>query len=185
MKFSRVLAEINKDYKKKIVNRDKDLEVSISKVRGKEFYEILSLVTNDFDKDCERALSNVAEVAKKKFIAKKEQKEEKEKKVALTKANKPKNKYQKFINQFVFLQSDVAEKAYIENTRFSKVLRLNANDFYAYEVYLIAESQGISFKSGFEQLYGSKDEVDVEEGEVEKGGDEDIENRGEGEEGEK
>ena len=67
------------------------------------------------------------------------------------KAEKTLNKYQEFIAQFVSSQVDVSEKASIENTRFTKVLNLTADDFYAYEVFSIAKSQGLKPKSAFEQ----------------------------------
>lgn len=148
MKFNKFLQRINKDYEE-IVSKEPSLasiklDVDLSKIRGKDFYRVLILITEDFDKDCKTALFEIAEGAKKKYQNKYSKK---------GKENKSLNSYQEFINQFIVLQSDIAENASIENTRFTKVLNQQANDFYAYEVYSIVISRGITAKSAFEQLY--------------------------------
>lgn len=148
MKFNKFLQSLHKDYEKliseKLLLESIKLDIDLSKVRGKDFYRVLILVTKDFDKDCKNALAEIADGAKKKYQNKYSQK---------GKENKSLNNYQEFINQFIVLQSDIADSASIENTRFTKILKLQANDFYAYEVYAIAISKGITPKSAFEQLY--------------------------------
>jgi len=152
MKFNKFLQTLNKDYEKLISVQPSlesiKLDVDLSKVRGKDFYRVLIFVAIDFDKDSKNALAEIAEGAKKKYQSKYSQKRIE---------NKSLNNYQEFINQFIVLQSDIADSASIENTRFTKILKLQANDFYAYEVYAIAISQGITPKSAFEQLY--KEEI--------------------------
>ncbi|WP_367329762.1 hypothetical protein [Sphingobacterium multivorum] len=101
-------------------------------------------LSNDFDKDCENALSEIANTAHKKYLAKQKGK---------VKNNKKLNTYQKFITQFVSSQAEVSEKAGIENTRFTKVLNQTADDFYAHEVFSIAKSQNMKLIDAFEQLY--------------------------------
>lgn len=150
MTFNRFIRTIKKDFEevlnKKIPSKEVNsiLNSRLDTVKGQDFYKILVLVSSNFDQDCERAFKEIIQTKKKEYLKKKSSK--------VTK-NKKSNRYQDFINQFVVLQSDIADEAYIENTRFTKVLNLQNNGFYAYEVYTIAISQGISAKSAFEQLY--------------------------------
>lgn len=121
-----------------------NLNLDLGKVRGKDFYNVMIKLSSDFDNDCEIAFHEIAKGAAKKY---------QKKKALKTTTTKKKNKYQKFVDQFIVLQEDVADRASIDGSRFSKVLKLQYNDFYAFEVYAIAKSQEISPKSAFEQLY--------------------------------
>ncbi|ERJ60036.1 hypothetical protein [Sphingobacterium paucimobilis] len=67
------------------------------------------------------------------------------------------NSFEKFVNQFLVDQKDVASSAGIDPTRFNKVLKRDRNDFYAYEVYHLSISQKIKAKRAFEQLYKNVD----------------------------
>ncbi|WP_312789848.1 hypothetical protein [Sphingobacterium sp.] len=148
MKFDKFLKTLNKDFEAILLNKypleSLQLNSDLSTVKGRVFYKTVILLSNNFDQDCENALSEIANTAQKKFLKKQKDK---------IGAEKTLNKYQKFIGQFVSSQADVSEKASIENTRFTKVLNLTADDFYAYEVFSIARSQGITSKNAFEQLY--------------------------------
>lgn len=150
MTFNRFIRTIKKDFEevlnKKIPSKEVNsiLNSRLDTVKGQDFYKILVLVSSNFDQDCERAFQEIIQTKKKEYLKKKSSKVAK---------NKKSNRYQDFINQFIVLQSDIADEAYIENTRFTKVLNLQNNGFYAYEVYTIAISQGISAKRAFEQLY--------------------------------
>ncbi len=150
MTFNRFIRTIKKDFEgilnQKMPNKEVNsiLNSRLDTVKGQDFYKVLILISSDFDKDCKRAFKEVIQTKKKEYLRKKNSK---------TTKSKKSNRYQDFINQFVVLQSDIADKAHIENTRFTKVLNLQNNGFYAYEVYSIAISQGISAKSAFEQLY--------------------------------
>ncbi|PUV22899.1 hypothetical protein [Sphingobacterium athyrii] len=148
MKFDKFLKTLNKEFEAILSNKypleSLQLNSDLSTVKGRVFYKAVDLLSNNFDEDCENALSEIANSAQKKFSTKQKDK---------MRAEKTLNKYQKFIAQFVSSQGDVSEKASIENTRFTKVLNLTADDFYAYEVFLIAKSQNIGLKDAFEQLY--------------------------------
>lgn len=148
MKFDKFLKTLNKEFETILSStyplESFQLNSDLSTVKGRVFYKAVALLSNNFDEDIENALSETAKVAQKRFLLKQKDKK---------RAEKTLNKYQKFIAQFVSSQADVSEKAGIENTRFTKVLNLTADDFYAYEVFSIAKSQGITPKSAFEQLY--------------------------------
>ncbi len=148
MKFDKFLKTLNKEFETILSStyplESFQLNSDLSTVKGRVFYKAVALLSNNFDEDVENALSETAKVAQKRFLLKQKDKK---------RAEKTLNKYQKFIAQFVSSQADVSEKAGIENTRFTKVLNLTADDFYAYEVFSIAKSQGITPKSAFEQLY--------------------------------
>ncbi|QQT30889.1 hypothetical protein BCY89_15080 [Sphingobacterium siyangense] len=148
MKFEKFLKTLNKEFEA-ILSEKKPLESfqlnsDLSVVKGRNFYNAVKLLSNDFDKDCENALSEIASTAHKKYLAKQKGK---------VKNNKTLNTYQKFITQFVSSQAEVSEKAGIENTRFTKVLNQTADDFYAHEVFSIAKSQNMKLIDAFEQLY--------------------------------
>ncbi len=148
MKFDKFLKTLNKEFEAILSNKypleSLQLNSDLSAVKGRVFYKAVILLSNNFDEDSENALSEIANSAQKKFLTKQKDK---------MRAEKTLNKYQEFIAQFVSSQADVSEKANIENTRFTKVLNLTADDFYAYEVFSIAKSQGITSKTAFEQLY--------------------------------
>ncbi len=148
MKFEKFLTALNKEFEA-ILSDKKPLETfqlnsDLSVVKGRTFYNAVKLLSNDFEKDCENALSEISSTAHKKYLAKQK---------AIIKNKKTLNTYQKFINQFVSSQADVSEKAGIENTRFTKVLNQTADDFYAHEVFSIAKSQNMKLIDAFEQLY--------------------------------
>lgn len=148
MRFEKFLYTINKEFRTILSNKysleSLQLNSDLSKVKGKVFYNALTLLSINFEKDCDSALSEIASSIHKKFLAKQNGK---------IKNKKILNTYQKFIAQFVSSQADVSEKAGIENTRFTKVLNQTADDFYAYEVFSIAKSQNIPLKNAFDQLY--------------------------------
>lgn len=148
MKFEKFLYTLNKEFISILSNEypleSLQLNSDLSIVKGKVFYHVVTLLSSDFEKDCENALSEIASTAHKKYLAKQKGK---------IKNKKTLNTYQKFIAQFVSSQADVSEKACIENTRFTKVLNQTADDFYAYEVFSIAKSQNMMLKRAFEQLY--------------------------------
>lgn len=149
MTFERFLLKINKDIPG-ILSMNKDipndiieninatLKSEISTLRGKQFYYVLNAISKNFDSDCNKAFDE--------FLRMKKDKPKTNRKIET-------NKYRKFINQFLVLQQDIADKAGIENTRLSKILSGVVKDFLAHEVYAIAISQGISAKSAFDQLY--------------------------------
>ncbi len=148
MKFEKFLKTLNKDFEA-ILSEKKPLESfqlnsDLSAVKGRNFYNAVKLLSNDFDKDCENALSEIVSTVYRKYLAKQKGK---------VKNDKTLNNYQKFIAQFVSSQAEVSEKAGIENTRFTKVLNQTADDFYAHEVFSIAKSQNMKPIDAFEQLY--------------------------------
>lgn len=116
------------------------LKTDISAIRGREFYYLLNVVSDDFDLDCDLAFQHFVEAKRIKKPPK-------------SKPKKTANRYRIFIGQYTILQQDVADKASIDDTRLSKVLNRTVNDFFAYEVYSIAKSQGSQIKRAFEQLY--------------------------------
>lgn len=148
MKFDKFLKTLNKEFEVILSNKypleSLQLNSDLSTVKGRVFYKALELLSNNFDEDSENALSDIANATRKKYLTKQKEK---------IKTDKVLNRYQEFVAQFISSQADVSEKACIENTRFTKVLNLTADDFYAYEVFSIAKSQGIKPKSAFEQLY--------------------------------
>lgn len=149
MNFARLLKNITSDFDDIIIKHYEREDIGIilntklSSLKGGDFYKIMILVSEDFDRDCENAFEQILKDKRKEF----------EKRSPNTKSKKSENKFQKFIDQFIILQSDVAYSANIENTRFTKVLNRQYVDFYAFEVYAIAKSQEIPVKSAFEQLY--------------------------------
>lgn len=149
MNFARLLKNTNSNFDDIIIKHYKREDVStllntkLSSLKGGDFYKIMILVSEDFDRDCEKAFEKILKDKRKEF----------EKHSSKTKSKKSENKFQKFIDQFIILQSDVAYSASIENTRFTKVLNRQYVDFYAFEVYAIAKSQEISPESAFKQLY--------------------------------
>lgn len=150
MKFNRCLRNIIPDFEDKLKNKfeeselQKLLNTQLIKIKGKPFYDIMILLTSDFDLITENIFASIIKEEKKAYLIKKS---------ALKSVQKQRNNYQKFINQFITLQSDIAERAYIDDSRLSKVLSLKNQDFYAWEVVSIANSQNYSGLKAFEELY--------------------------------
>lgn len=150
MKLSRYLRTITPDFEEKLKNKfeeselQKHLNTQLVKIKGKPFYNIMILLTNEFDLIIQKVFTSIIEEEKKAYLIKKS---------TIKSIQKQRNNYQKFINQFITLQSDIADKAYIDDSRLSKVLSLKNQDFYAWEVVSIASSQNYSSLKAFEELY--------------------------------
>lgn len=149
MTFARFLKNINRDFDEIISRHFTREEVSVilntklSSVKGEGFYKIMVIVSTDLSRDCEKAFEQILKAKRKEFDSR----------PSRSIVSKTANKFQKFIDQFIILQSDIAYDAGIENTRLTKILKRQYIDFYAFEVYAIAKSQGILPKDAFEQLY--------------------------------
>lgn len=120
------------------------LNTQLSKIKGKPFYNIMKLLTSEFDLITKDTFTLIIEDAKAAFLVKKNKANTEE---------KHRNNIQKFIDQFITLQTDIADSAYIDETRLSKILSSKIDDFYAWEVVSIANSQNYSRLKAFEGLY--------------------------------
>lgn len=125
----------------------KILEKEISTIKGNEYYLALDSISDDFENDSYSILQDIANGKQKAFLKRNKGKEG---------AINYTNIYQKFISQFISLQKDIAKKAYISESRMSKILMQSHEDFYAYEIFTIAKSQNISCRAAFDQLYSKK-----------------------------
>jgi len=116
------------------------LDKKIDVVYGFEFYKVASVLKLNIEKVTKTFFVNIPL-----------------NKITIMKDTKGLNSFEKFANQFLVDQKDVASTAGIDPTRFNKILKRDRNDFYAYEVYHISISQKIKAKSAFEQLYKNGD----------------------------
>lgn len=124
------------DLDNKPLNLKYIMDKKIDLVYGFEFYQVARILKLNIDKIAKTFFANISL-----------------NKITILKDTEGLNSFEKFINQFLVDQKDVASDAGIDPTRFNKILKRDRNDFYAYEVYHIAISQKIKAKSAFEQLY--------------------------------
>ncbi|MFD2902520.1 hypothetical protein [Sphingobacterium anhuiense] len=150
MNFKRYLMKVIPDFEEKLKDKfDKNvlddlLNNQLSKIKGKPFYNIMILLTSEFDLITKDTFTLIIEDAKASILDKKNKANTEEKR---------RNNIQKFIDQFITLQTDIADSAYISETRLSKILTSKIDDFYAWEVVSIANSQNYSRLKAFEDLY--------------------------------
>lgn len=112
------------------------MDKKIDSVYGFEFYQVARILKLNIDKIAKTFFANIPL-----------------NKITILKDTDGFNSFEKFVDQFLVDQKDVASEAGIDPTRFNKILKRDRNDFYAYEVYHIAISQKVKVKSAFEQLY--------------------------------
>ncbi|WP_336828367.1 hypothetical protein [Sphingobacterium multivorum] len=148
MTLRRFLLKIDANFEKKLSNKfhdwnlDRILSNSLEEIKGEHFYRISILILGNFDLNVINGFSAVLKNKKESFQLK-----------TTNKIPKESNINRDFIRKFMVLQEDIANKAYIDYTRLSKLVNKTDLDFYAWEVVSIALSNNISPLTAFSQLY--------------------------------
>lgn len=151
MTLKRFLLKVDTDFEKKLSKKfpdgdfNKILSTSLEEIKGECFYRIAVLILPEFDSTVINTFQTILEKKREIFLLKQGNTRPKES-----------NTNKRFIRQFMVLQEDIADKAYIDHTRLSKLVNKAEFDFYAWEIVSIAVSNNISPLRAFSQLYNAE-----------------------------